>query len=54
MGHRLVGGAILAISVFAVGSVEAEELKSGPQVGSFMPVPLHALNVTGPRTDKKC
>ena len=53
MTHRLAGGVILAVSILVVTAAGAEELKSGLQVGKYMPSPLPALHINGSMTGAK-
>jgi hypothetical protein len=52
--HRIVTGALLALAVVVVGGAwAAENLKSGPQVGSTVPGPFHPLHITGENAGQK-
>jgi hypothetical protein len=51
---RITTGALLALIVVVGGGVwAAENLKSGPQVGSSVPGPFHPLHITGENAGQK-
>jgi len=45
---------VVTLMAMVVGSVQAEELKSGPQVGDQVPGPFEPLNVTGENAGDEC
>jgi hypothetical protein len=51
--YHLLAALALAFVVTAGLTVAAEELSSGPQVGSAVPGPFHPLNVTGEKAGEK-
>jgi hypothetical protein len=51
--YQLVAALALAFVVTAGLAVAAEELTSGPQVGSQVPGPFHPLNVNGEKAGEK-
>jgi hypothetical protein len=52
MTHRIAAGASVAL-LLLVGSVRAEDVKSGPQPGQTIPGPFSPLNVTGEDAGQK-
>jgi hypothetical protein len=52
MTHRIAAGASVAL-LLLVGSVRADDLKSGPQPGDTIPGPFSPLNVNGPTAGEK-
>jgi hypothetical protein len=51
---RIITGALLALTVVVGGGVwAAENLKSGPQVGTPVPGPFHPLHITGENAGQK-
>jgi hypothetical protein len=47
-------GMILTTALLLPGSLHAEPIQSGPQVGQKVPGPFAPLNITGPNAGEKC
>ncbi|MFN4259925.1 MAG: hypothetical protein ACK4RK_11585 [Gemmataceae bacterium] len=53
MTNRIVMGSSLTMVLFLGGTLVADELKSGPQVGQTIPGAFNPLNVTGSDAGQK-
>jgi hypothetical protein len=50
----VTAGFILAATLAFPGSLSAQALRSGPQIGEKVPGPFAPLNITGPNAGEKC
>ena len=53
MKLRLAVGSSLAVVLLVGGAIAADDLKSGPQVGTSVPGPFNPLNVNGSDAGQK-